>query len=182
MERAISSVRAVRFCCGGGGRRGRRSRCAARHGASRHCFVGLGAGAGAGRGSATAADAAAGASATVTVRGRGSAREPDAGLPRRGAAHAARAQDAARLDAGRGFLPRRSATFVEIVRRRLGADDGVELAQRIDLLGHDAAHGGGAGPGLLGQLDDAAGQFGAGGFEFAADLPWRVCASRRRSR
>ena len=42
------------------------------------------------------------------------------------------------------------AAIIEILRGRLAAHDGIEFAERFDLLGHDAAHGCGAGAGFLG--------------------------------
>ena len=67
-------------------------------------------------------------------------------------------------------LGARGAAVGDVAGGRLGPHDGVEFAQRFDLLGDDAAHGCGAGTGFLGQFGDAARQLGAGGFELAADF------------
>ena len=55
----------------------------------------------------------------------------------------------------------------------VAGDDAVELGQRLDLVDDDAAHLRGAIGGLLRQLEGAAAQFVAGGFELAVHLQAR---------
>ena len=83
----------------------------------------------------------------------------------------ARVRPGVRIERARlGLFAARGAAARNVVGAGLSADDGVEFGQRLDLLGDHAAHRGGAGAGLLGEIENRTLQLVAGRLEFLTEL------------